>query len=87
MLIYVLKLEDNKYYIGRTNDINFKINCVKSYWTDVYRPIKLLEIYPLTDEYNEQKYIDKYGEENIYGLNIDYTKDMQRLINHLKSLK
>ncbi len=87
MLVYILKLEDNKYYIGRTNNTNFEIKDLKSYWTDVYRPIKLLEFFPLTDEYNEKKYIEKYGEENIYGLNTDYTKEMQRLIDHLKSLK
>ena len=49
--IYILLLESNKYYIGKTKkpkfriDKHFKSNTTA--WTNKYKPIKLIEIIPL----------------------------------------
>ena len=73
--IYVLKLEQNKYYIGKTNnpliriDAHFHEN--GSAWTKLYNPIKIVELIPNCDDYDEDKYtriyMDKYGINNVRG--------------------
>jgi len=72
--IYVLKLEKNKYYIGKTSNPSFRIeshfNSNGSEWTKIYKPIKLLELIE-GDDYDEDKYtkiyMDKYGIDNVRG--------------------
>lgn len=72
--IYVLKLEKNKYYIGRTNNIETRIARHKagegSDWTKKYKFIKLLEQFE-GDDFDEDKcvikYMDKYGINNVRG--------------------
>lgn len=73
--IYVLKLEQGKYYIGKTNnpsiriDVHFHSNGAA--WTKLYNPIKLVELIPNCDDYDEDKYtkiyMDKYGIDNVRG--------------------
>jgi hypothetical protein len=73
--IYALKLEQNKYYIGKTNTPHFRIenhfNSNGSEWTKMYKPLSILEIKPNCDDYDEDKitrqYMDKYGVENVRG--------------------
>ena len=75
--IYILQLEDNsplhgyKYYIGKTTQPEIRLeshfNSNGSYWTKKYKPIKVLEIIPNCDEYDEDKYTLKYMEK--YGIN------------------
>jgi hypothetical protein len=73
--IYVLKLEQQKYYIGKTTNPCFRIdrhfNGDGAQWTKVYKPIKLVEMIPNCDDYDEDKYtkiyMDKYGIENVRG--------------------
>jgi predicted GIY-YIG superfamily endonuclease len=73
--IYALKLQNNKYYIGKTNNPSFRLEehfktngCA---WTKKYSPIQLLELIPNCDDYDEdkytRKYMDKYGIENVRG--------------------
>jgi hypothetical protein len=68
--IYILKLENNKYYIGRTNNPKFRIenhfNNKGSYWTKKYKPINVIEVINNCDEYDEDKYTIKYM--NLYGI-------------------
>lgn len=53
MYMYVLELEDNKYYIDITKESDFNVD--KFFWNDEvnwtikYRPIKLLELIPYDD--------------------------------------
>jgi predicted GIY-YIG superfamily endonuclease len=46
--IYILKLEHNKYYIGKTNNVNKRLNDHMSnngsQWTKKYKPITPLKI-------------------------------------------
>ena len=73
--IYVLALEQNKYYIGKTNNLQFRIqdhvDGNGACWTKLYKPINLVEIIPHCDDYDEDKYtliyMDKYGIDHVRG--------------------
>jgi len=73
--IYALQLEKGKYYIGKTNNPQFRLeshfNSNGSEWTKNYKPIKVLEIKPNCDDYDEDKYtkiyMDKFGVANVRG--------------------
>ena len=68
--IYVLKCLCDKYYIGKTNNPQFRINNHYygngSQWTNIYKPIEMVEIIPDCDKYDEDKYTIKYMD--IYGI-------------------
>ena len=72
--IYILKLKQGKYYVGKTSNPNFRIeshfNSEGTEWTKMYKPEKLLEIID-GDDYDEDKYtkmyMDKYGIDNVRG--------------------
>ena len=72
--IYILKLQNDKYYIGKTSNPYFRIeshfNSEGSEWTKIHKPIKLLELIK-GDDYDEDKYtkiyMDKYGIDNVRG--------------------
>lgn len=66
--VYVLALENNKYYVGRTNDVERRYNehvCGRrsSAWTRKYKPIKILEIINNCDCFEEDKVTIKYMSE------------------------
>jgi hypothetical protein len=73
--IYVLKLTNNKYYIGKTNNPEFRINNhfnnSGSKWTMKYKPIKIVKIFKNCDDYDEDKYtlkyMNQYGIDNVRG--------------------
>jgi len=75
MFIYVLKLEQNKYYVGKTYNPSFRLEDHfqknGSAWTKKYKPIQLFELIPNCDDYDEdkftRKYMDQYGIENVRG--------------------
>ena len=74
VFVYVLKLEYEKYYIGKTNNPQFRLEdhfIDYSSWTKIYKPIKLIELIPNCDDYDEDKYtriyINKYGTNNVRG--------------------
>lgn len=74
--LYIFELENNKYYIGKTNRRpnerileHFQNN--GSEWTKIHKPIKIIEIIDNVDEYDEDKYtkiyMKKYGVNNVRG--------------------
>lgn len=73
--IYVLKLEQGKYYIGKTNNPQFRLETHFNYngsaWTQKYKPLKVIKILQNKDDYDEDKYtrqyMDKYGIANVRG--------------------
>lgn len=75
VFIYVIKLEKGKYYIGKTNNPYFRLENhfkkVGSKWTKIYKPLKVIEIRPDCDDYDEDKitiqYMNKYGINNVRG--------------------
>ena len=73
--IYAIKLEKGKYYIGKTSNPQFRLqshfDSNGSEWTKIYKPLKIIEIIPNCDDYDEDKitkqYMDKYGIDNVRG--------------------
>jgi hypothetical protein len=71
MFIYILELEQNKYYIGKTTNISFRLDdhftSNGAAWTRKYKPIQVESIIADCDDYDEDKYTLKYMEQ--YGIN------------------
>jgi len=75
VFIYVLHLEQEKYYIGKTENPNFRIEqhiqSGGAVWTKKYNPISVIKIIPDCDDYDEdkytRKYMDNYGIDNVRG--------------------
>tara|TARA_B100000963_G_C22442665_1_gene587363 strand:- start:134 stop:883 length:750 start_codon:yes stop_codon:yes gene_type:complete len=87
--IYVLKLQKNKFYIGKTEDPQFRLESHNtgngSAWTKKYKPIQIHEIIPDQTDHDEQRvtqeYMEKYGIDNVRGgpwcqIDISAEKDM-----------
>ena len=75
VFIYVIQLQNDKYYIGKTINPHFRIETHftnnGAEWTKLHKPIKILELVPNCDDYDEDKYtykyMDKYGIDNVRG--------------------
>ena len=70
--IYVLLLENNKYYIGQTDHRNFKLDThIDLDWTNTYKPTQIIEFITGCDDSDNDKYtikyIKKYGVTNVRG--------------------
>lgn len=94
VFIYIIKLEKGKYYIGKTNNPQFRLeqhfNSVGSEWTKLYKPIKVIELKPNCEDYDEDKitiqYMDKYGINNVRGgsfVSIKLDKSSKDIINKM----
>ena len=92
--IYVLKLEKGKYYIGKTKNPTFRLqthfDLDGSSWTKKYKPLKVIEIIPNCDVYDEDKitrqYMDKYGIDNVRGGSFVSVKLDKSTIDTLKKM-
>jgi len=75
MYIYSLKCEQDKYYVGRTNNVDTRyqqhVNGEGSQWTKKYKPLCLLSTYPSTSPFDEDKTTKElmvhYGIDNVRG--------------------
>lgn len=75
VFIYTLELTEGKYYIGKTANPAFRLEqhfqSNGSVWTTKYRPLRVIEIIPDCDDYDEdkytRKYMDIYGVDNVRG--------------------
>ena len=75
VFIYALQLERGKYYVGKTNNPFFRLenhfNSNGSEWTRKYKPLRVIELIPDCDDYDEDKitrqYMDKHGIHNVRG--------------------
>lgn len=72
--VYVWLLEENKYYIGWSQQLPTRLEHHQSnkgaLWTKKYKPISIVEIHQGGKELEKQKtieYIQKYGFENVRG--------------------
>ena len=72
--IYVIQQEDGKFYIGKTDNPQFRLNnfnSISTEWTKLYRPLIVKEVIQDCDEYDVDKYtikyMDKYGIDNVRG--------------------
>ena len=73
--IYVIKLKNNKYYVGKSTNPSTRLEDhfseFGSAWTKKYKPITIHEIRPDCDDGDEDKitleYMKKYGIDNVRG--------------------
>jgi cellular nucleic acid-binding protein len=73
--IYILKLTNNKYYVGKTDNLERRIqehlNGTASTWTKKYKLIDVEDIIRNASSFDEDKYtlqyMDKYGVDNVRG--------------------
>ena len=73
--IYSLKLQSNKYYIGKTDNPNFRLenhfDSSGSAWTKKYKPISIHQVIPDQGNHDEQRvtqeYMAKHGIDNVRG--------------------
>ena len=73
--VYILELVDNKYYVGKTDNILRRttehLNLLGSAWTKKYNPVKIMDIIENCDDYDEDKYtlkyMNNYGIDNVRG--------------------
>tara|TARA_B110000211_G_scaffold214448_1_gene255886 strand:+ start:262 stop:1206 length:945 start_codon:yes stop_codon:yes gene_type:complete len=68
--IYILRLTNNKYYIGKTNNPQKRIlnhfQRQGSTWTKKYKPVRIEKIINNADEFDEDKWTIKYMK--LYGI-------------------
>lgn len=94
VFIYVIQLEQGKYYIGKTNNPQFRLeshfNSNGSEWTKIYKPLRVIEVKPNCDDYDEDKitrqYMDKYGINNVRGGSFVSVKLDKSTIDTLKKM-
>jgi hypothetical protein len=71
VFIYILELENQKFYIGKTTNPDLRLKQhFKSYgsqWTKKYKPKRISKIISNCDDFDEDKYTLKYMEQ--YGIN------------------
>ena len=75
VFIYVLKCQKNKFYVGKTENPNYRLESHfsegGSSWTKKYKPIQLYQLVPDQNDHDEQRitqeYMEKYGIDNVRG--------------------
>jgi len=73
-LVYTLKLEDNKYYVGTTTNLNYRysqhLTGTGANWTRLHKPIKIMSV-EIGDMNLEKiktlEYMEEFGFENVRG--------------------
>jgi hypothetical protein len=91
--IYILELENNKYYVGKTANPTSRFedhqNGNGSEWTRLYKPLRLIEVIE-GDDYDEDKYtfiyMNKYGIENVRGgsfSQIHFSKETREILTRI----
>jgi len=92
VFIYILTLQDNKFYIGKTNTpykrISSHFSNDGSAWTKKHKPVDIFKIIPNCDDFDETKYtlefMKMHGINNVRGglyCNITLSSDDIKNIN------
>lgn len=93
--IYVLRCEEEKYYVGKSTNINKRLKQhfkqkKGSCWTRLYKPLQIYEIRRKCDEFDEEKitlqYMKKFGINNVRGGSYTRLQLTKYEINHLVRL-
>lgn len=100
-MIYILRLENNKYYIGKTNNLEERLKAhdqrTGCAWTSKYKFVELIETIDTDNIFEEDKctkeYMNKYGIDNVRGgsycqisLSPSDKKCLERELFHAKGL-
>jgi cellular nucleic acid-binding protein len=75
LTIYILGLTNNKYYVGKSKNVNFRLEDHFTYegsvWTKKYMPVSIVKQIQNCNDYDEDKYtiqyMAKYGIDNVRG--------------------
>ena len=94
VFIYILQLEQEKYYVGKTTNPSFRLEkhftSSGSSWTKKYKPKSVLEIISDCDDYDEDKYtikyMEKFGIMNVRGGSFCELKLSEENKNTLKQM-
>ena len=73
--IYVLQLQCNKFYVGKTSHLRYRLSDHfadgGAVWTEKYKPIKVREIrnctHPCDEQMVTQEYMSVFGVDNVRG--------------------
>lgn len=89
--LYILQLENGKYYVGKSADVQKRFQEHKSgsgsTWTSKHKPVKILETRPITNAHDEtnvtKDLMKKYGIDNVRGgayTKVNYTEEVKEVI-------
>jgi len=92
--IYVLKLQGDKYYVGKTTNPTYRLDDHfsegGSAWTKKYKPISIHELKPdrrdIEEQIVTQEYMQKYGIDNVRGgpwCKINLSEPDKKAITHI----
>ena len=92
--IYILKLEGDKYYVGKSRSLDIRLedhfNGSGSKWTQLYKPIEVIETHENCSDFDEDKYtimtMEKYGINNVRGgsfSTIELSNEDKKLIHKM----
>ena len=95
--IYIIQLEQGKYFIGGTHNPEFNLHRhfdpTGSKWTLTYSPISIMYLITDCDEYDVDKYVrkymDQYGIDNVRGgsfCEVDLPESSIALLNKMKDI-
>jgi predicted GIY-YIG superfamily endonuclease len=92
--IYMLQLANDKYYVGKTNNIDFRLtdhfDNDGSAWTKKYIPISLISLIKDCSKFDEDKYtleyMSKYGIKNVRGGSFCELKFDENTIKFIKRM-
>lgn len=92
--IYVLELQSNKYYVGKTTNPKIRIDQhfdeIGSAWTKKYKPLNIIQLIPDCDDFDENKWTLKYmhtkGIDNVRGGSYCDIKLSQDTISHILNM-
>jgi predicted GIY-YIG superfamily endonuclease len=91
--LYILQLEDDKWYIGKSADVAKRFEAHKkgcgASWTKEYAPVRIAETRKITSAFDEtnvtKEYMKKYGIDNVRGgayTAVTLPEEQEALIRH-----